>query len=147
MTASTTTSTSPQRVAVAGASGRMGQMLIEAILNSSDCELAAALDRADSPFIGTDPSAFLGKPCGLKIESDVRSALSKADCLIDFTRPEGTMEHLAVAAELGVSVVIGTTGFSDAQKAQIAEYAKKTSVVLSANMSAGVNVTFKLLEL
>ena len=146
MTASPS-STSRQRVAVAGASGRMGHMLIEAILNSSDCVLAAALDRADSPSIGTDPSAFLGKPSGLKIESDLRAALSKADCLIDFTRPEGTMEHLAVAAELGVKVVIGTTGFSDEQKAQIAEYAKKTAVVLSANMSAGVNVTFKLLEM
>ena len=147
MTAATSHTSTRQRVAVAGASGRMGQMLIEAILNSSDCVLAAALDRADSPSIGTDPSAFLGKPSGLKIESDVRSALSKADCLIDFTRPEGTMEHLAVAADLGVGVVIGTTGFSDEQKAQIAEVAKKTSLVLSANMSAGVNVTFKLLEM
>ena len=124
MTASTTHSSTPQRVAVAGASGRMGHMLIEAILNSSDCVLAAALDRADSPSIGTDPSAFLGKPSGLKIESDVRAALSKADCLIGFTRPEGTKEHLAVAADLGVGVVIGTTGFSDEQKTQIAEFAQ-----------------------
>ena len=147
MTASTTHSSTPQRVAVAGASGRMGHMLIEAILNSSDCVLAAALDRADSPSIGTDPSAFLGKPSGLKIESDVRAALSKADCLIDFTRPEGTMEHLAVAADLGVGVVIGTTGFSDEQKTQIAEFAQKTSIVFSPNMSVGVNVTFKLLEM
>lgn len=146
MTASPS-STTRQRVAVAGASGRMGRMLIEAILNSSDCVLAAALDRADSPSIGTDPCAFLGKPSDLQIESDLHAALSKADCLIDFTRPEGTMEHLAVAAELGVGVVIGTTGFSDAQKAQIGEYTKKTAVVLSANMSAGVNVTFKLLEM
>jgi len=125
----------------------MGRMLIEAILNSSDCVLAAALDLPDSPALGTDPSAFLGKPSGLQIESDVRSALSKADCLIDFTRPEGTMGHLAVAAELGVKVVIGTTGFSDEQKAQIAAYAEKTAVVLSPNMSVGVNVTFKLLEM
>ena len=145
-----TTSTSSalrQRVAVAGASGRMGRMLIEAILSSSDCVLAAALDRADSPALGTDPSAFLGQPSGLVIESDVRAALVKADCLIDFTRPEGTMEHLAVAAELGVKVVIGTTGFSEAQKEQIAACAKQTAVVLSPNMSVGVNVTFKLLEM
>ena len=147
MTAATSHTSTRQRVAVAGASGRMGQMLIEAILNSSDCVLAAALDRADSPSIGTDPSAFLGKPSGLKIESDVRSALAKADCLIDFTRPEGTMEHLAVAADLGVGVVIGTTGFSDAQKAQIAEFGNKTSIVFAPNMSVGVNVTFKLLEM
>jgi 4-hydroxy-tetrahydrodipicolinate reductase len=125
----------------------MGRMLIEAILNSSDCVLAAALDRADSPAIGTDPSAFLGQPSGLKIESDIRAALAKADCLIDFTRPEGTMEHLAVAAELGVKVVIGTTGFSEAQKARIAEYAGKTALMLAPNMSVGVNVTLKLLEM
>ena len=147
MTAATSNTSTRQRVAVAGASGRMGQMLIEAILNSSDCVLAAALDRADSPSIGTDPSAFLGKPSGLKIESDVREALSKADCLIDFTRPEGTLEHLAVAADLGVGVVIGTTGFNEAQKAQIAQAAEKTAVVFSPNMSVGVNVTFKLLEM
>ncbi|MEX8192959.1 4-hydroxy-tetrahydrodipicolinate reductase [Comamonas guangdongensis] len=147
MTAATTTTPIRQRVAVAGASGRMGRMLIEAILNSGDCVLAAALDLPDSPSLGSDPSAFLGKPSGLQIESDVRSALSKADCLIDFTRPEGTMGHLAVAAELGVKVVIGTTGFSDEQKAQIAAYAEKTAVVLSPNMSVGVNVTFKLLEM
>ena len=136
-----------QRVAVAGASGRMGRMLVEAILNSDDCQLAAALDVAGSPAIGTDPSAFLGQPSGLKIESDLRSALSKADCLIDFTRPEGTLEHLAVCAELGVKVVIGTTGFSEAQKAQIAGYAEKTAIMLAPNMSVGVNVTLKLLEM
>ncbi|MEG0052884.1 MAG: 4-hydroxy-tetrahydrodipicolinate reductase [Comamonas sp.] len=148
MTASTANSSSArQRVAVAGASGRMGRMLIEAILNSQDCELAAALDIAESPAIGTDPSAFLGRPSGLKIESDLRSALSKADCLIDFTRPEGTLEHLAVAAELGVKVVIGTTGFSDEQKNQLAAFAQKTAIVFSPNMSVGVNVTFKLLEM
>lgn len=135
------------RVAIAGASGRMGHMLIEAVLASGDCQLAAALDMPGSPSLGQEAAAFLGKTTGVLIESDVRSALAKADVLIDFTRPEGTLAHLAVAAELGVKVVIGTTGFSDAQKAQIAEFAKKTAVILSANMSTGVNVTFKLLEM
>ena len=150
MNATTATSSSNNqrlRVAVAGASGRMGRMLIEAIAQSDDLALAAALDRADSPSLGTDPSAFLGQPSGIAIESDVRAALSKADCLIDFTRPEGTMDHLAICAELGVKLVIGTTGFSDEQKARIAEYAQRTAVVLSPNMSVGVNVTFKLLEM
>src|SRR5256885_1748884 len=120
MNATTATSSSNNqrlRVAVAGASGRMGRMLIEAIAQSDDLALAAALDRADSPSLGTDPSAFLGQPSGIAIESDVRAALSKADCLIDFTRPEGTMDHLAICAELGVKLVIGTTGFSDEEKA------------------------------
>src|SRR5437016_5040553 len=134
MNATTATSSSNNqrlRVAVAGASGRMGRMLIEAIAQSDDLALAAALDRADSPSLGTDPSAFLGQPSGIAIESDVRAALSKADCLIDFTRPEGTMDHLAICAELGVKLVIGTTGFSDEEKARIAEYAQRTAVVLS----------------
>ena len=143
----TASSPSSLRVAIAGASGRMGHMLIEAVLASGDCQLAAALDQAGNPLLGTDAGAFLGKATGVLIESDVRTALAKADVLIDFTRPEGTLAHLAVAAELGVKVVIGTTGFSDAQKAEIAEFAKQTGVILSANMSTGVNVTFKLLEM
>ncbi|MEG3002193.1 MAG: 4-hydroxy-tetrahydrodipicolinate reductase [Comamonas sp.] len=146
MTASTS-SASLLRVAIAGASGRMGHMLIEAVLASGDCQLAAALDMPGSPSLGQEAAAFLGKTTGVLIESDVRAALAKADVLIDFTRPEGTLAHLAVAAELGVKVVIGTTGFSDAEKAQIAAVAQKTAVILSANMSTGVNVTFKLLEM
>ena len=146
MTANTS-SASRLRVAIAGASGRMGHMLIEAVLASGDCQLTAALDMPGSPSLGQEAAAFLGKTTGVLIESDVRAALAKADVLIDFTRPEGTLAHLAVAAELGVKVVIGTTGFSDAQKADIAEFAKKTAVILSANMSTGVNVTFKLLQM
>lgn len=146
MTASSSSVSRP-RIAIAGASGRMGHMLIEAVLASGDCQLAAALDQAGNPLLGTDAGAFLGKTTGVLIESDVRAALAKADVLIDFTRPEGTLAHLAVAAELGVKVVIGTTGFNDAQKAEIAEFAKQTGVILSANMSTGVNVTFKLLEM
>ena len=144
---SSTPSSSLLRVAVVGASGRMGRMLIEAIQDADDCVLAAALDLPDSPALGTDACAFLGHTSGVLIESDLRTALAKADCLIDFTRPEGTLAHLAVCADLGVKVVIGTTGFSDAQKQQIAAYAKQTAVVLAPNMSVGVNVTLKLLEM
>lgn len=144
----TATSSTPRlRIAVAGASGRMGRMLVEAIQNSKDCMLTAALDLPGSPALGTDAAAFLGQNSGALIESDLHSALSKADFLIDFTRPEGTLEHLAVCAELGVKVVIGTTGFSDAQKARIAAYAQKTAIMLAPNMSVGVNVTLKLLEM
>ena len=143
----TTTSSSPLRVAVAGASGRMGRMLVEAIQASPDCVLTAALDMPGSPALGSDATAFLGQTSGAIIESDLRSALSKADFLIDFTRPEGTLAHLAVCADLGVKVVIGTTGFSDAEKAHIAGFAQKTAVMLAPNMSIGVNVTLKLLEM
>ena len=140
-------SSHPLRIAVAGASGRMGRMLIEAIAASGDCQLTAALDQPQSPSLGQDAAAFLGQSSGVVIESDLRSALAKADFLIDFTRPEGTLAHLQVCAELGVKVVSGTTGFDDAGKAAIAAAAQKTAVVFAPNMSVGVNVTLKLLEL
>lgn len=135
------------RIAVAGASGRMGQMLIEAVQASDDCVLAGALEVASSPAVGSDASAFSGRASGVLITSDLRKGLQNADVLIDFTRPEGTLAHLAACRELGVKLVIGTTGFSDAQKADIAAAAGDVAVVMAPNMSVGVNVTLKLLEM
>jgi 4-hydroxy-tetrahydrodipicolinate reductase len=135
------------RVAVAGASGRMGQMLIEAIGKSGDCILAGALDVPASPAIGNDASAFLGIASGVPVTADLRAGLAGAQVLIDFTRPEGTLAHLAACRELGVNAVIGTTGFSEAQKEEIAVFARDIAVVFAPNMSVGVNVTFKLLEM
>ena len=143
----TAPSTAPCRVAIAGASGRMGRMLIEALRATDDCVLAGALDVAASPAIGSDATAFLGQASGVAITDDLREGLKNADVLIDFTRPEGTLAHLALCAELGVKIVIGTTGFTEAQKAEIAAFAQKTAVVFAPNMSVGVNVTFKLLEM
>ncbi len=140
-------SNAPRRVAVAGASGRMGRMLIEAIAASGDCVLAGALDVPGSPGLGQDASAFLGRQSGVTITADLRAGLKNADVLIDFTRPEGTLAHAAVCAELGVQMVIGTTGFSDAQKAQLDAAARQVAMVLAPNMSVGVNVTLKLLQL
>ena len=137
----------PLRVAVAGASGRMGRMLIEAIDAADDMQLAGALDVAGSPAIGTEAAAFLGRAGTVAITADLRTGLANAQVLIDFTRPEGTLAHLAVCRELGVKCVIGTTGFSDAQKAQIAEHAQHTAIMLAPNMSVGVNVMFKLLDM
>jgi 4-hydroxy-tetrahydrodipicolinate reductase len=147
VTTPTTAPNAPCRVAVAGASGRMGRMLIEAIRASDDCVLAGALDLASSPAVGTDAMAYLGVASGVTITGDIRAGLAQADVLIDFTRPEGTLEHLAACRELGVKAVIGTTGFSDAQKAEIAAVAEHTAVVFAPNMSVGVNVTFKLLQM
>jgi len=147
MAGNTSTAPTPVRVAVAGASGRMGRMLIEALRATDDCVLAGALDVAASPGIGSDATAFLGHASGVAITSDLRVGLQNADVLIDFTRPEGTLAHLAVCAELGVKMVIGTTGFSDEQKAEIAALAQRTAVVMAPNMSVGVNVTLKLLEM
>ncbi len=134
-------------IAVAGASGRMGRMLIEAVRADPASQLAGALDMPGSAAIGTDASAFLGLPSGVLIEADLHAGLQHAGILIDFTRPEGTLAHLQVCRELGVSMVIGTTGFSEAQKAHIAEAAKEIAIVMAPNMSVGVNVTLKLLEL
>ena len=136
----------PIRVAVAGAGGRMGRMLIEAIAGAPDMRLAGALDVAGSPGIGRDASAFLGRECGTRIASDLRIGLAGAQVLIDFTRPEGTLAHLMVCRELGVKAVIGTTGFSEAQKAQVAEHARHIAIVMAPNMSVGVNVVLRLLD-
>jgi 4-hydroxy-tetrahydrodipicolinate reductase len=134
-------------ICVAGAGGRMGRMLIEAIQASDDCVLTGALDVPGSPALSTDAAAFLGKPSGVLITADLRQGLSGADCLIDFTRPEGTLAHLAVCRELGVKAVIGTTGFTEEQKTAIADAARDIAVVFAPNMSVGVNVTLKLLQM
>jgi 4-hydroxy-tetrahydrodipicolinate reductase len=125
----------------------MGRMLIEAISLADDCQLSGALDVATSPAVGLDPAAAMGLSSGIAISADLHTGLSHAQALIDFTRPEGTVAHLQVCRELGVNAVIGTTGFSEAQKQQIAELAKDIAIVMAPNMSVGVNVTLKLLEM
>ncbi len=137
----------PMRMAIAGASGRMGRMLIEAVMKADDAVLVAALDRADAPAIGEDASAFLGIRSGVQISSDVDAALSGADFLIDFTRPEATLAHLDVCVQRGVRMIIGTTGFSEAQRARLAEASRSLAIVFAPNMAVGVNAVFKLLDL
>jgi len=140
-------STTSLAIAVAGATGRMGHMLIEAIGQSDDCRLTGALDMASSPALGQDASAWTGQASGVLVTADVPQGLQGAQFLIDFTRPEGTLAHLQVCRALGVKAVIGTTGFSVAQKAEIAEIAQDIAIVMAPNMSVGVNVTLKLLEM
>jgi 4-hydroxy-tetrahydrodipicolinate reductase len=135
------------KVAVAGASGRMGHMLIEAIRASGDCQLSGATDQPSTPAIGNDAAAFLGLASGVPVTADIRAALANTDVLIDFTRPEGTMEHVRACREMKVNLVIGTTGFSEGQKAQIEDAARDIAIMMAPNMSIGVNVTLKLLEL
>lgn len=135
------------RIAIAGASGRMGRMLIEEIRSAPDCELTGALDVPASPNMGSDATAFLGYVSGVSITSDLVSGLKGSNTLIDFTRPEGTLNHIRVCRDFGVNAVIGTTGFSDAQKAEIEEAARDIAIVMAPNMSVGVNVTLKLLEM
>ncbi|MDP1685541.1 4-hydroxy-tetrahydrodipicolinate reductase [Hydrogenophaga sp.] len=135
------------RVCVAGASGRMGQMLVEALRSSGDCQLSGALDIPDSPMLGQDAAGFTGRASGVLITADLAEGLRGSQVLIDFTRPEGTLGHLRECVKHSVNAVIGTTGFSDAQKAEIAEAAKSIAIMMAPNMSVGVNVTLKLLEM
>jgi 4-hydroxy-tetrahydrodipicolinate reductase len=134
------------RIAVAGASGRMGHALVEAIVAAPDCTLAGALDVPGSPALGTDPAAFLGRNSGLLVTDDIESGLRGAQVLIDFTRPDGTLSHLDACRRLGVRAVIGTTGFSDAQRARVVEHARDLGIVMAPNMSVGVNVMLRLLD-
>ncbi len=134
-------------IAIAGSSGRMGRTLIEAVLRNSDTKLAAALEITGSPHLGKDAGEFAGAPCGVKITDDIERALKGCDALIDFTRPEGTLHHVALCRKLGVRPIIGTTGFDDAGKKALADAAKEIALVLAPNFSIGVNVTFKLLEM
>ncbi len=134
------------RIAIAGAGGRMGRMLIEAVLDTEDLQLTLALDRAGAPSLGEDAGAFLGRDTGVRITDDLE-ALAGADCLIDFTRPEGTVEHLQACVRHGVKAVIGTTGLDAAAKQAVRAASQKTAIVFAPNMSVGVNATLKLLDM
>ena len=134
-------------VAIAGSSGRMGRMLLEAVLADPGTRLSGALDIPGSPALGQDATAAWGRASGVQITADLRQGLQGADVLIDFTRPEGTLAHLAVCRELGVRAVIGTTGFSHEQKAALAAHGQHVGIVWAPNMSVGVNVMLRLLDL
>lgn len=134
------------RVAIAGAGGRMGQALIAATLADATLSLASAIDVAGSAAQGRDAGAALGRTTGVIVGDDIDAALAAADVLIDFTRPEGTLRHLAACARRRAGAVVGTTGFTDADRAAIADFARGIPVVQAANMSVGVNVLLKLVE-
>ena len=139
--------TAPLRVAIAGASGRMGRMLIEGVLARPAFALAGALDIPGSPAIGLDAGAALGRSTGVAITHDLNAGLANAQVLIDFTRPEGTLAHLAACREHGVAAVVGTTGFSPEGKAALGALAQQVPLVFAPNMSVGVNVVLRLLDL
>jgi 4-hydroxy-tetrahydrodipicolinate reductase len=127
------------KIAIAGATGRMGRTLIEAVLADRELSLAAALEAADSPALGTEIA-------GVTIGEDIAAAVVAADVLIDFTRPQGTLAHLVACAAAGKPIVIGTTGFSERERGIIAHAAKRIAVAMSPNFAIGVNAVFKLAE-
>ncbi len=136
------------KIAITGAAGRMGKSLIEATMQDENSVLSAAIERSDSPFLNMDSGevAGIGK-ADILIGSDAAAEITKSDVLIDFTGPEATMWNLEICREQGKRIVIGTTGFTDGQKARIEAASKEIGIVFAPNMSVGVNLCFKLLDL
>jgi len=134
------------KLAIAGAGGRMGQALIEASLASNDLEIASALDVSDSAFVGHDAGERFGRVTGARVQADIDAAVRSADVLIDFTRPAGTIAHVAACAHHRVAAVIGTTGLDAAQQRELADHAQTIPIVYAPNMSVGVNVLLELVE-
>jgi len=134
------------RVAIAGAGGRMGQALIEAVLADPKLALTAALDVAKSPLAGEDAGLRCGRATGVVVGADLDAAMRTADVLIDFTRPEGTIAHLEACARHGIAAVVGTTGLDDGQRARLQAFAEHIPIVHAPNMSVGVNVLLSLVE-
>ncbi|OOF76887.1 4-hydroxy-tetrahydrodipicolinate reductase [Rodentibacter caecimuris] len=135
------------RIAVAGAGGRMGRQLIQAIHGADGVTLGAAFERQGSSLLGADAGELAGiGHLGIKVSDDFHEQKDNFDLLIDFTRPEGTLEHIAFCVANNKKIVIGTTGFDEAGKAVIQSAAEKIAVVFASNFSVGVNLVFKLLE-
>lgn len=134
------------KLAVTGAAGRMGKMLIEAIASTEGVALTAAVVRAGSSLVGADAGelAGIGKN-GVRLSGDLHEVVEDFDVLIDFTLPKATLENAAICADAHKKIVIGTTGFTEAQKAQLLEAQDATALCLSANYATGVNLCFKLL--
>ncbi|MBS4096266.1 MAG: 4-hydroxy-tetrahydrodipicolinate reductase [Sulfuricella sp.] len=131
---------------IAGATGRMGRALLEGVAQAGDLHLHGALERDGSALVGRDAGEF-GGTVGVKLSHDLAATLKGAHALIDFTRPEATLEHLKICRELGVNIVIGTTGFTPEQKQFIADAGQDIGVVFAPNMSVGVNLSLKLLDI
>ena len=133
------------KIVVAGSTGRMGKTLLEAVLDAQDLQLHAALEQRGHAAIGRSVGVVTGLKSTVKIAEDPEAALAGADVLIDFTRPEATLDHLRACRTGGVKMVIGTTGFSPDQRAAVAEAARTIAICMAPNMSVGTNFVFKLI--
>ena len=135
------------RVAIAGAGGRMGRQLIQAALQMDGVILGAALERTGSSLVGSDAGELAGvAKTGVVVSDNLDAVVNDFDVFIDFTRPEGTLDHLAFCRQHGKGMVIGTTGFDDTGKQAITDASADVPIVFAANFSVGVNVMLKLLE-
>ena len=134
------------RIGIVGAGGRMGRMLIEACLKDEQLALGAVFDTPGSPVIGKTAGELVGMASDVVVTDDLAAGLKNIDCLIDFTRPQGTLHHLELCRQAGVGIIIGTTGFEAEGKEAIAAAAKDSPIVFAPNMAVGVNLVFKLLD-
>jgi 4-hydroxy-tetrahydrodipicolinate reductase len=136
------------RIAITGAAGRMGRSLIEACHQTDGMEVSVALEHPESSLLGSDAGdlAGIGK-LGVLVGSDLAAVTADFDVLIDFTRPGPTLANLEICRGAGRRMVIGTTGFSEEQRQQIAMAANDIAVVFAPNMSVGVNLCFRLLDM
>jgi 4-hydroxy-tetrahydrodipicolinate reductase len=134
------------RIGIVGAGGRMGRMLIEATLKDPQVALGAVFDQPGSPMVGRNAGELVGMDCNVLVTDDVAAGLKQVDCLIDFTRPQGTLVHLDLCRQAGVGIIIGTTGFEPEGKEAIAAAAREIPIVFAPNMAVGVNLVFKLLD-
>ena len=139
--------TNPVRIAVAGCNGRMGKVLIESVSQTAGVVLTAAIEHAGSSVLGADAGelANVGR-LGVMVSADLAAVIENVDVIIDFTRPDVTLANIALAQLHGKRLVIGTTGFDEAEKAQIQAAIADTAIVMASNFSVGVNLVFKLLE-
>lgn len=135
------------KIGIVGAGGRMGRQLIQAVNHAEGVILGAAFERKGSSLVGADAGELAGVgTLGVVVTDDLASQINQFDLLIDFTRPEGTLEHIAFCVAHNKKMVIGTTGFDDAGKQAIKSASEKISIVFASNYSVGVNLVFKLLE-
>jgi 4-hydroxy-tetrahydrodipicolinate reductase len=134
------------RLVIAGATGRMGRALLEAIEQAPNVVLCGALERPGSPALGRDAGELTGSSLGVPVSTDAEQALQGADVMIDFTRPEGTLQYMGMCRRKGVAMVIGTTGFDVSGRQAIKGASTDIPIVFAPNMSVGVNLVFKLLE-
>jgi len=136
-----------QRIAVMGAAGRMGKTLIEAVQLVDGARLSVAIDRADSSLVGADVGELVAQgKIGVNLAGDLNAVLDQFDVLIDFTHPSVTLKNLETCRQAGKAMVIGTTGFSPAEKQLLADAGKQIPIVFAANFSVGVNLCLKLLD-
>lgn len=136
------------KAVVTGAGGRMGRRILALLAERSDISIGGAAEQAGHPLVGRDAGegAGIGKT-GIVIREDLAACIADGDVVIDFSHHEASVRHLEIAARTGRAIVIGSTGFTPAEERKIRELAPATRCVTAPNMSVGVNVMYKLLDM